>query len=156
MPLTPQVYAQHQTWMQRALQLAQAAGEAGDVPVGAVMVQNGQCIAEAGNCKEQTQDPTAHAEMLVIRQASQKLGRWRLNDCTLYVTLEPCPLCTGAVLQARLGLLVYGVDDPKTGTVRTVLNLPDHPCSNHKLSVIAGIEEQACRAMLQRWFDKRR
>ncbi|MGB0561229.1 MAG: tRNA adenosine(34) deaminase TadA [Spirulinaceae cyanobacterium] len=154
--LPPSAYAQHQTWMQRALRLARAAGEAGDVPVGAVIVQNEQCIAESGNLKEQTQDPTAHAEVLVIRQASQILGRWRLNDCTLYVTLEPCPLCTGAIIQARLGLLVYGADDPKTGTVRTVLNLPDHPCSNHKVPVLAGVEAEACRTMLQDWFEQRR
>ncbi|NEO87362.1 MAG: nucleoside deaminase [Spirulina sp. SIO3F2] len=156
MQLTPQAYAQHQTWMRQALAIAAAAGEAGDVPVGAVLVHKGACLTTAGNRKEQDQDPTAHAEVLAIRQASQILGRWRLEDCTLYVTLEPCPLCTGAIVQARLGLLVYGADDPKTGTIRTVLNLPDHPCSNHKLAVLAGVEAEACQMLLQTWFSQRR
>lgn len=156
MQLTPPLYAQHQQWMRQALQMAEAAGVAGDVPVGAVVVREGVCVAAAGNRKERDRDPTAHAEVLAIRQASRTLGQWRLNDCTLYVTLEPCPMCTGAIIHARLGLLVYGADDPKTGTVRTQLNLPDHPCSNHSLPVLAGIEEQACRHLLETWFTQRR
>ena len=122
--------------MNRALELAQQAGESGEVPVGAIIIdQNNQLIAEAQNRKERDFDPTAHAEILALRKAGKILKNWHLNTCTLYVTLEPCPMCTGAILQARLGLLVYGADDPKTGTIRTVANLPDSACSFHRLSV---------------------
>lgn len=155
--LTPEAYDRHRHWMRCALAEAEAAGAAGDVPVGAVVVDGaGQCLAQGGNRKERDRNPTAHAEILVIQAASQSLQTWRLQDCTLYVTLEPCPMCTGAILQARLGLLVYGTDDPKTGTVRSLLNLPDHPCSNHRLPVLAGIEAAACRAQLSNWFAQRR
>ena len=108
------------------------------------------------NRKEQDHDPTGHAEVLALRTAGQQLGNWHLNDCTLYVTLEPCPMCAGAIIQSRLGLLVYGADDPKTGAVRSVLNLPDGPCSNHRLAVINGILEVPCKEQLQRWFKERR
>jgi len=143
--------------MQKAIQLAAVAAKRGDVPVGAIMVNaQGQVISTAHNRKEQDQDPTAHAEILAIRDASQSLKTWHLEDCTLYVTLEPCPMCTGAIIQARLGLLVYGADDPKSGTIRTVFNLPDSPASNHRLKVIAGILEATCREQLQTWFAQQR
>lgn len=143
--------------MNRALELAQQAGEAGEVPVGAVIIdQNNQLIAEAQNRKERDFDPTAHAEILALRKAGKLLKNWHLNTCTLYVTLEPCPMCTGAILQARLGLLVYGADDPKTGTIRTVANLPDSACSFHRLSVLGGILESSCRQQLQSWFAQKR
>ncbi|TVQ55438.1 MAG: nucleoside deaminase [Spirulina sp. DLM2.Bin59] len=155
--LTPEADDLHRHWMRCALGEAEQAGAGGDVPVGAVVVDGrGELIAQGGNRKERDRNPTAHAEILVIQAASQKLQTWRLTDCTLYVTLEPCPMCTGAILQARLGLLVYGTDDPKTGTVRSLLNLPDHPCSNHRLPVLAGIEAAACRAQLSQWFAQRR
>jgi tRNA(adenine34) deaminase len=147
----------HRQWMSRAIALANEAGEAGDVPVGAIVVDRaGNAIAQASNRKERDKDPTAHAEILVLRKASQILQTWHLNDCTLYVTLEPCPMCAGAIVQARIGLLVYGADDAKTGCIRTVMNLPDSACSNHRLSVIAGIMESACREQLRSWFEKRR
>ncbi|ELR97014.1 cytosine/adenosine deaminase [Gloeocapsa sp. PCC 73106] len=150
-------YLTHQKWMTYALNLADIALKSGEVPVGAVIVDaEGKLIAQAANRKEKTKNPTAHAEMLAITQASQSLDTWRLEDCTLYVTLEPCPMCTGAIIQARLGLLVYGVDDPKTGAVRSVLNLPDSNCSNHRLRVLAGIKESACREQLQSWFAQLR
>ncbi|WP_013322418.1 nucleoside deaminase [Gloeothece verrucosa] len=150
-------YLKHQQWMSRAIVLAQQAALAGDVPVGAVILdREGRLIAEASNRKERDQDPTAHAEILVLRRASQILKTWHLEACYLYVTLEPCPMCTGAIIQARIGLLVYGVDDPKTGTIRTVANLPDSSCSNHRLSVLSGIMESACREQLQTWFAQRR
>jgi tRNA(adenine34) deaminase len=143
--------------MQKAIQLAAVAAKRGDVPVGAIMVNaQGQVISTAYNRKEQDQDPTAHAEILAIRDASQSLKTWHLEDCTLYVTLEPCPMCTGAIIQARLGLLVYGADDPKSGTIRTVFNLPDSPASNHRLKIIAGILEATCREQLQTWFAQQR
>ncbi|MFM6354962.1 MAG: tRNA adenosine(34) deaminase TadA [Planktothrix sp.] len=150
-------YSIHQYWMNRALELAQQAGEAGEVPVGAVIIdQNNQLIAEAQNRKERDFDPTAHAEILALRKAGKILKNWHLNTCTLYVTLEPCPMCTGAILQARLGLLVYGADDPKTGTIRTVANLPDSACSFHRLAVLGGILESSCRQQLQAWFAQKR
>ncbi len=150
-------YLKHRHWMSKALQLAQEAGKAGDVPVGAIVVDGqGNLIAQAANRKERERDPTAHAEILALRAASQVLQTWHLNDCTLYVTLEPCAMCTGAIIQARIGLLVYGADDPKTGTIRTVANLPDSACSNHRLEVIAGIMESACREVLQSWFANTR
>ncbi len=142
--------------MQRSLELAQQAGEAGEVPVGAVIVQSDTIIAEAQNRRERDRDPTAHAEVLALRQAGQVLQSWHLNDCTLYVTLEPCPMCAGAIVLARLGMLVYGADDPKAGAIRTVLNLPDSAASNHRLAVWGGILETPCREQLQQWFRQRR
>jgi tRNA(adenine34) deaminase len=150
-------YEQHCKWMTQAIALATEAGAAGEVPVGAVVVgPQGDCIAAAGNQRERQGDPTAHAEILVLQQAAKHLQRWQLQDCTLYVTLEPCPMCAGAVVQARLGLLVYGADDPKTGAVRTVLNVPDSAASFHRLEVLGGILEKDCRQQLQAWFKQRR
>ncbi|EAW38352.1 tRNA adenosine(34) deaminase TadA [Lyngbya sp. PCC 8106] len=150
-------YTTHCHWMKRALELARSAGEAGEVPVGAVIINpQGQLLAEAENRRERDNDPTAHAEILVLRQAGQKLKDWHLNQCTLYVTLEPCPMCAGAIVQARIQLLVYGVDDPKTGTIRTVANIPDSAYSFHRLQVLGGILESACRQQLQSWFAQRR
>ncbi|WP_255527364.1 MULTISPECIES: tRNA adenosine(34) deaminase TadA [Trichocoleus] len=150
-------YLVHHRWMARSLELAEAAGAAGEVPVGAVIVgPDGELIAEGENRRERDRDPTAHAEVLALRAAGQVLQNWRLNECTLYVTLEPCPMCAGAIVQARLGLLVYGADDPKTGAVRTVMNLPDSTCSFHQLRVLGGILETPCRTQLQDWFAERR
>jgi len=150
-------YLRHYRWMQQAIGLAGEAGEAGEVPVGALVVDaSDQLIAAAENRRERDHDPTAHAEVLALRAAGQSLESWRLEGCTLYVTLEPCPMCSGAIIQARLGLLVYGADDPKAGAIRTVLNLPDGPCSNHRLAVLGGILEQPCRQQLQSWFAERR
>lgn len=143
--------------MSRAIELAQAAGDAGEVPVGAVIIDSsGNLIAEGENRKERDQDPTAHAEIVAIKTASQILQSWRLHQCTLYVTLEPCPMCAGAIVHARIRSLVYGVDDTKTGSVRTVLNIPDSSASNHRLRVIGGILESICRQQLQSWFATRR
>jgi tRNA(adenine34) deaminase len=150
-------YKQHCQWMEQAIALATEAGAAGEVPVGAVVIgPQGDCIAAAGNQRERQHDPTAHAEILVLQQAAQHLKRWQLQDCTLYVTLEPCPMCAGAIVQARLGQLVYGADDPKTGAVRTVLNIPDSTASFHRMEVLGGILETDCRQQLQSWFAGRR
>ncbi|KGF72733.1 cytidine deaminase [Neosynechococcus sphagnicola sy1] len=157
LPLEHPDYLQHRFWMGRALELATMAGNEGEVPVGAVILNaQGQVIAESENRRQRDHDPTAHAEILALRTAGQALGRWHLIDCTLYVTLEPCPMCAGALLQARLGCLIYGVDDPKTGAIRTVLNLPDSASSYHRLRVLSGIREIACRQQLQDWFAQRR
>ena len=147
----------HRRWMGRALELAETAGAAGDVPVGAVVIGPDQTVlAEAANRRERDRDPTAHAEILALRQAGQRLGNWHLNDCTLYVTLEPCPMCAGAVINARLGLLVYGLGDYKSGAGRSVLNIPDGAASFHRLTVVSGILEDACKQQLQGWFRQRR
>lgn len=143
--------------MEQAIQQAQQAGGAGDVPVGAIIVDRaGNLIATAANRKHRDRDATAHAEILAIRAASQIKQNWCLQDCTLYVTLEPCPMCAGAIIHARLKLLVYGVDDPKTGAIRTVANIPDSACSNHQLTVLTGIRESECRQQLQAWFVRQR
>jgi tRNA(adenine34) deaminase len=150
-------YLRHRQWMSHALELAEAAGDAGEVPVGAAIVDlNGNLIAEGENRKERDKDPTAHAEIIALRSAAKTLQSWRLHECTLYVTLEPCPMCAGAIVQARLGMLVYGVDDIKTGAIRTVINIPDSSASNHRLRVVGGILESACRQQLQAWFATKR
>ncbi|PIG92478.1 tRNA-specific adenosine deaminase [Gloeocapsopsis sp. IPPAS B-1203] len=139
--------------MSKAIALAQAAGEADEVPVGAVIIDsNHNVVATAENRRERDKDPTAHAEILALRQAGQAIQDWHLNNCTLYVTLEPCPMCAGAIIQARLKLLVYGTDDPKTGAIRTVTNIPDSACSYHHVTVLGGILESTCRKQLQTWF----
>lgn len=150
-------YLHHRRWMERAMVLAQTAGDAGEVPVGAVIVNGaGQAIAEAENRRERDRDPTAHAEILALRAAGKVLNSWHLTQCTLYVTLEPCPMCAGALVLARLGQLVYGADDPKAGAVRSVFNLSDSACSNHRLFVLGGILEAPCRQQLQSWFAQHR
>jgi tRNA(adenine34) deaminase len=147
----------YQVWMDRAIALAQQAGTAGEIPVGAVIVNNrGEEIATGVNRKERDRDPTAHAEIVAIRAAARVLADWHLTGCTLYVTLEPCPMCAGAILQARISTLVYGADDPKTGAIRTVANLPDSPVSFHKLEAIGGIREQECQELLLAWFENLR
>lgn len=143
--------------MQQAVSLAQLAGDAGEVPVGAIVVDdNNRAISQAQNYRERHHDPTAHAEVMALRLAGQYLHSWHLNNCTLYVTLEPCPMCAGAIIQARIKLLVYGADDPKSGAVRTVSNIPDSDCSYHRLEVLGGILESNCRQQLQAWFAQKR
>ncbi len=147
----------HQIWMNQAIALAREAGAIGEIPVGAVIVNKaGEAIATGVNRKERDQDPTAHAEIVAIRSAARVLRDWHLTGCTLYVTLEPCPMCAGAILQSRLNTLVYGADDPKAGAIRTVANLPDSPVSFHKLEAIGGICEQECQELLQSWFKNLR
>lgn len=155
--LTYESYLIHCHWMEYALELAQIAGNRGEIPIAAIIIdKSGNLIAKATNSKEKEQDATAHAEMLAIRQASQVKQNWCLQDCTLYVTLEPCAMCAGAIIHSRIGLLVYGASEPKTGAIRTVINLPDSDCSNHKLKVIAGIKERRCSQQLQEWFKQKR
>jgi tRNA(adenine34) deaminase len=155
--LTSELYQRHCHWMAVALELAAAAGEAGEVPVGAIVVDGlDEIIGKGENRRERDNDPTAHAEILALREAGRYLGNWRLSDCTLYVTLEPCPMCAGAIVQARLGLLVYGADDPKTGAARTAIDLIDSVTSFHRLPVLGGILGGTCRTNLQEWFVGRR
>jgi tRNA(adenine34) deaminase len=144
-------------YMGLAYNLARTAGDAGEVPVGALVIdRQGQILGQGENRRQRDHDPTAHAEVLALRAASQTLGSWHLDDCALFVTLEPCPMCAGAIVAARLGLLVYGADDPKTGAVRSVLNLPASKASHHHLPVLAGIEADRCGQLLRQWFQDRR
>lgn len=150
-------FRQHCYWLERAIEVAAIAGEAGEIPVAAIVVDRANnCLAIASNRKERDRDPTAHAEILAIRAATRTLGSYYLDNCTLYVTLEPCAMCAGAIVHARLGLLVYGADDPKTGCIRSVYNLPDSPISNHRLLVLGGVCEAECRQQLQTWFSSKR
>ncbi len=143
--------------MQLALDQARLAGEAGEVPVGAVIVSpRDQLITQAGNRRERDRDPTAHAEILALRQAGAIRQDWQLNQCRLYVTLEPCPMCAGAIAQARIAMVIYGADDPKAGAVRSVLNLFNSTAIFHQPQVMGGVMEQECCEILSQWFEKLR
>lgn len=146
----------HQDWMQRALEEARIAYELGEVPIGAIVVQKGQIIAKAHNEKEFRQDPTAHAEVLAVQRATQALGAWRLSEATLYVTLEPCPMCAGALVQARLKTLVFGAADLKGGAVGSVTNVLDVNRWNHRVEVVAGVLEEECSQILKKFFRRLR
>jgi tRNA(adenine34) deaminase len=146
----------HDRWMRYALDQARLAFEANEVPVGAVVVHQERIIAEAYNQRESLNDPTAHAEMIAITQAAEALGSWRLLDSTLYVTLEPCPMCAGAIVQARLPMLIYGADDPKAGAVRSLYSITGDVRLNHQAVVIAGVLKDECSAILQEFFAKQR
>jgi len=142
-------------YMRRALELADAAALAGDVPIGAVLV-SGDMTLEAKNEKETRPDATAHAEMLLIQEASQRLGVWRLSDATLYVTKEPCVMCAGAIIAARLKRVVYGARDPKGGADGGAFDLLRSPKTNHRLDVTAGVLEEEAAQQLQRFFRQKR
>ena len=135
-----------------ALEEAEKALEKGEVPIGAIIVQNGQIVARAHNLKEELKDPTAHAEILAIQEATRNLKKWRLNDCTLYVTLEPCPMCAGALVQSRVKRVVYGIHDLKAGAAGSVLNVLDEPRFNHQVNVSSGVLQEECREIMQRFF----
>lgn len=146
----------HQDWMRNALAQAQRAFELGEVPIGAVIVKDSQIVATAFNEKELRNDPTAHAEILVIQRAAEKLGSWRLTDATLYVTLEPCPMCAGAIIQSRLKQLVYGAADLKGGATGSVMNVLNTTLWNHKVDIVAGILEDECSNILKLFFKRLR
>lgn len=143
-------------FMRLALDHAERARTTGDVPVGAVVVQGDEVLASATNEREARPDPTAHAELLALKDASQKLGTWRLSDCTLYVTLEPCPMCSGAVVLARLARLVYGTQDPRGGAAYSLYNIPQDPRLNHHVEITTGVLEEQCRDLLSDFFKDRR
>ncbi|MBK9308795.1 MAG: nucleoside deaminase [Nitrospira sp.] len=142
--------------MELALQQARLAPLLGEVPIGAVLVHQNEVIAAAHNYRELSQDPTAHAEMIVIRKAAEQLRTWRLTDTTLYVTLEPCPMCAGAIIQARITRLVFGAWDPKAGACGSILNIPAERRFNHRVQVAGGLFEQESRALLQEFFRAKR
>lgn len=146
----------HNYFMQLALEEAQQALREDEVPIGAVIVHEGRVIARAHNQREQLHDPTAHAEMIAITQAAESRQSWRLDGCTLYVTLEPCPMCAGAIVQARLPTVVYGATDPKAGAVRTLYQLLDDPRLNHRAEAIAGVLAESCARILSEFFQAQR
>ena len=143
-------------YMQRALQLAEQAQAEDEVPVGAVVVKDNHIIAEASNQPIQRHDPTAHAEIIALRKAGEVLGNYRLVDCTLYVTLEPCPMCANAMVHARINRLVFGADDPRTGAAGSVFNLVQSDKLNHQVEVTRGILAESCGLILSRFFQQRR
>jgi len=143
-------------WMREALRLAEAARDADEVPVGCIIVHDGRAIARAHNQRETLRDPTAHAEMIAITQAAEALDSWRLEGCTLYVTLEPCAMCAGAMVQARLERLVYGAADPKAGAVASVFRLLAEPRLNHCVGTTGGVLAELCGAILTAFFQAKR
>ena len=143
-------------YMKLAIEQAQIAEENGDVPIGAVIVFENQIIGKACNQREQLQDPTAHAEIIALTQAAAFIESWRLHGCTIYVTLEPCPMCAGALVLARMDRLVYGCDDPKTGACGSLYNIVRDERLNHRLEVTPGVLAAECSALLQGFFQRRR
>lgn len=145
-------------YMQLALCEARKAGELGEIPIGAVLVDNasGEIIVAAHNMRETWQDATAHAEVIVIRQACEKLKRWRLSGCTLYVTVEPCPMCSGAIVNSRVDRVVYGCPDVKAGGAESIFNIISNPNLNHCAEVISGVCEEECAQVMKDFFKRRR
>jgi len=143
-------------YMQLALEQARLAPARGEVPIGAVLVLDGQVLAQVHNFREVWQDPTAHAEVVAIREAATRLGTWRLTGTTLYVTVEPCSMCAGAIIQSRVSRLVFGARDPKAGACGSVFNLPDERRLNHRVEVIGGIMERESQELMQAFFKRLR
>lgn len=142
--------------MRLAIEQARIAEENGDVPIGAVIFHESRIIGKAYNQREQLKDPTAHAEIIALTQAAAALENWHLNGCTMYVTLEPCPMCAGALVLARMDRLVYGCDDPKAGACKSLYNIVQDERLNHRLEVTSGVLAEQCGKLLQEFFAKRR
>jgi tRNA(adenine34) deaminase len=147
---------EHSLWMKEAIQEALKAEAIREVPIGAVVVHNGTIIGRGYNLRETSLDPTAHAEMIAIKQASEHLQAWRLLDCQLYVTLEPCPMCAGAIVQSRIPQVIYGTADPKAGCAGTLMNLLQEERFNHRVDVISGVMQEECASLLTQFFRKLR
>jgi tRNA(adenine34) deaminase len=143
-------------WMEEALREAQRALVSGEVPVGAVVVYDGRVVGRGSNCPIGSNDPTAHAEILALREAGQNVGNYRLVDCDLYVTIEPCAMCAGAITHARLRRLIYGAEDSKAGAVHSVIQVLNHSKLNHKVEVTSGVLAARCMELLQAFFRQRR
>jgi tRNA(adenine34) deaminase len=143
-------------YMGKAIAQAKIAAAVGEIPIGAVIVYADKVIARAYNLRESLPCATAHAELLAIEKACRALERWRLTDCTLYVTTEPCPMCAGAIVNARMTRLVYGCDDPKAGAVRSLYAIADDPKLNHQVEVVRGVRAEECSQLLKDFFRKRR
>ena len=143
-------------FMKLAIEQAEIAEENGDVPIGAVIVYQGQIVGKAYNQRQQLADPTAHAEIIALTQAAEAVGNWRLEGCTMYVTLEPCCMCAGALVNARIDRLVYGCDDPKAGAVKSLYNIVTDGRLNHRVEVTSGVMADECGKLLQEFFQRRR
>jgi tRNA(adenine34) deaminase len=143
-------------WMEEALRAAQEALRAGEVPIGAVIVCDGKIVGRGWNRNINDSDPTAHAEIVALREAGANIGNHRLSECDLFVTIEPCAMCSGAIVHARIKRLVYGSDDPKAGAVRSVMQVLNHPSLNHRLEVSGGVLAGRCAELLQTFFKSRR
>lgn len=148
--------SEHERWIEEALDEARRAGDRGEVPVGAAVVHDGAIVGRGGNRTETLQDPTAHAEMIAIREAAEHLGSWRLLGATLYVTLEPCAMCAGATVLARLDRIVYGAADPKAGMCGSLADIPRDARLNHRVEVVAGVRAGECGDLLREFFRARR
>jgi tRNA(adenine34) deaminase len=146
----------HDLYMDLALDLAREAADEGEVPVGAVVVKGGEVIGRGKNARERLQDPLAHAEMTAIAEAAEAIGFWRLEDTALYVTLEPCPMCAGAIVNARIPTVVYGADDPKAGAVRSLFAVLEDDRLNHRCEVVAGVRAEESAELLRAFFLKLR
>lgn len=155
-PAPPASTHPHEYWMEQAITEARKAEEIGEVPIGAVVVFGDMIVGRGHNLRETSRDGTAHAEMLAIREASNTLGAWRLLHCRLYVTLEPCPMCSGAIVQCRIPEVIYGAHDPKAGCAGTLMNLLQEPRFNHRTDVLSGILEEECASLLTTFFRKLR
>ena len=142
--------------MQRAIAEARKAEAKAEVPIGCLIVRDGRIVARGHNLRESTHDPTAHAELIAIRKAARKLGSWRLLDCTLYVTLEPCTMCMGAIILSRIPTVVFGCHDPKGGAAGSLYDLSDDSRLNHSVALVPGIMQQECSAMLSGFFSSLR
>jgi tRNA(adenine34) deaminase len=153
---TDETRAEDERWMRLALDEARAAEALGEVPVGAVLVRGGERVATGHNLTHTLQDPSAHAEMVAIRRGAQAIGHWRLLDCTLYVTLEPCAMCSGAIVLARMPRLVYAARDPKAGMSGSLDNLVQHPRLNHRVELVEGVLAEEAGDMLRAFFRARR
>jgi len=147
---------EHEVWMIEAIIEARKAEDIAEVPIGAVIVYEGRVIGRGHNLRETSLDPTAHAEMIAIRDASQQLGAWRLSGCTLYVTLEPCPMCAGAIVQSRIDRIVFGTADPKAGCAGTLMNLLQDTRFNHRTEIVEGVLQPECAELLTAFFRKLR
>ena len=144
-------------WMKRLLSKAKLIGELGEVPIAALILdRKGRCIGYGGNRRETSKDPLGHAELIALRQASWINNDWRFNDCTLIVNLEPCPMCAGALIQARMGRVIYGTDDPKRGALGGTINLAEHQSAHHKMLIEGGIMEKESRKIIVDWFKEKR
>jgi len=154
--LTTGATGSNELWMEEALRSAQRALEAGEVPVGAVVVCDGKIVGRGWNRNISDSDPTAHAEIVALREAGAAIGNHRLERCELFATIEPCPMCAGALVHARIKRLVYGADDPKAGAVQSVVQVLNHPQLNHRMEVRSGVLAGRCADLLQSFFKNRR
>jgi len=146
----------HDVFMAEALRLARAAGEAGEVPVGAVVVVAGEVVGRGANQPIRSHDATAHAEIVAMREASARLGNYRLAGATMYVTVEPCAMCVGALVHARVGTVVFGATEPRAGAMESTQRAHEHPALNHRMTVMSGVRAAECRALMQSFFAARR